>query len=158
MPSYTNNDSGSSGYNPFSNESPPFAPGSPAYVPNNDYANANNDSGSSGYNPFSSDNTSASASKYPSDLQFIFMDLSREEQMDLLKKPEKEQIAYLQEIADKKTNSETILNVEEEKKESTEEGEQGDGEGESEGTSRKIILPTSNESTDTSSTNRKIIL
>jgi DNA-directed RNA polymerase II subunit RPB2 len=159
-PAPGNNDSGSSGYNPFSNESPPFAPGSPAYMPNNDNANANNDSGSSGYNPFSSDNTSASASKYPSDLQFIFMDLSREEQMDLLKKPEKEQIAYLQEIADKKTNSETILNVEDEKKESTEEaGLEGEGEKdlEKEGTSRKIILPTASQSTDTS-TNRKIIL
>ena len=91
------------------------------------------------------------------------MDLSRDEQMDLLKKPEKEQIAYLQEIADKKTNSETILNVEDEKKEEGEEGEEQGLEGEKgekgEGTSKKIILPTDTSSTDTStSTNRKIIL
>ena len=144
-----NNESGSSAYNPFSNESPPFATGSPAYMPETPPLN------NSGYNPLSSDNAS-SAPKYPSDLQFIFMDLSREEQMDLLKKPEKEQIAYLQEIADKKTNSETILNVEDEKKESTDEEGGLEKGGESEGTSRKIILPSS--PTDTSSTNRKIIL
>ena len=151
-----NNESGSSAYNPFSNESPPFATGSPAYMP--ETPPLNNESESSAYNPFSNDNAS-SAPKYPSDLQFIFMDLSREEQMELLKKPEKEQIAYLQEIADKKTNSETILNVEEPKKESTdEEGEKEEGQ-EEEGTSRKIILPSSpTDTSSSSSTNRKIIL
>ena len=151
-----NNESGSSAYNPFSNESPPFATGSPAYIP--ETPPLNNESESSAYNPFSNDNAS-SAPKYPSDLQFIFMDLSREEQMELLKKPEKEQIAYLQEIADKKTNSETILNVEEPKKESTdEEGEKEEGQ-EEEGTSRKIILPSSpTDTSSSSSTNRKIIL
>jgi DNA-directed RNA polymerase II subunit RPB2 len=139
MPENTNDNE--SGYNP--NESPLFATGSPAYNPND---NTSNDS----------------VPKYPSDLQFIFMDLSREEQMDLLKKPEKEQILYLQEIADKKTNSETILNVEDEKKEGGEEGEEGEegkekGLGEEEST-RKIILPSSPTDNSSSSTSKKIIL
>jgi hypothetical protein len=90
------------------------------------------------------------------------MDLSREEQMNLLKKPEKEQISYLQEIADKKNNSETILNVEDEKKEEGEEGEEGEGQrekgnGEEEST-RKIILPSSPTDNSSSSTSKKIIL
>jgi DNA-directed RNA polymerase II subunit RPB2 len=61
--------------------SPPTAPGSPAYMPNTSPVVSSN---SSNYRPEVS-----SENKFSPELQFIFMDLSIEKQIELLKKPEK---------------------------------------------------------------------
>jgi len=114
-----------------------------------------------GLNPVSN---SQMQSRYPTELNFIFMDLPREEQMELLKKTEKEQIEFLKEIADKKNSTQSILQVEEPKEvgkdseKSKENTESSSSSSSSSGDKKVIITDTSNTSeTDTGSSTRKIV-
>ena len=86
---------------------------SPVYSPN--YNIQSLDSSSPGFFPESSPISPSLNTKYPSELQFIFMDMSREDQMELLKKPESEQLVTLKTMLEKKTAPGSILEVEEHK-------------------------------------------
>ena len=141
---------------PYSNVGPAFIPSSPTYQ------NASETS-----TPFIVPRPSdeiPKQTKYPNDLQFIFMDMSREEQMELLKKPEQEQIQTLKEIADKKLETDKILNVEEnyKKEQDSQEKESGEISETNSGGSidnKKIIITNSetDNNTNNESNNRKII-
>jgi hypothetical protein len=86
---------------------------SPVYSPNSNIQSL--DSSSPGFFPESSPISPSLNTKYPSELQFIFMDMSREDQMELLKKPESEQLVTLKTMLEKKTAPGSILEVEEHK-------------------------------------------
>ena len=134
--------------------SPPYAPGSPAYAPGSPPYAPGSPAYAPGSPPYAPGTNNTNSPRYPTDLNFIFMDLPREEQIELLKKSEKEQLDYLKEISDKKNSSQSILQVEEPKEEVK------DSEGsESSGDKKVIVTNTSNiTESDSSSSTRKITL
>ena len=171
-PNYPSTAPGSPAYMP--PNSPPTAPGSPAYMPPNTSSssipmatgspaymppNTSSSSENSVFNPNASNNTT----KFSPELQFLFMDLSREKQMDILKKPENEQITILKDIQNKKNNSESILTMDqEEKKKEDQENQEGslEAQDDQEGLKGEKSQEGNNDSSSSSETNtsRKIIL
>ena len=135
--------------------SPAYAPGSPAYAP-----------GSPAYAPGSPAYAPGSPGYFPSstssqDLNLSFVNMSKEEQTELLKKPLSEQTELLKDNSEKKSSS--ILDVEEEEKEDKKEVSEGEGNTNSSIGDRKIIFTGNasnamNDDDSSSSTNRKIIL
>jgi hypothetical protein len=153
--------------------SPSYAPGSPAYNPS---STSPQDSNSSIFDPtkmmeqvtslvsstFTPEPTSAvTKTTFPEDLNLTFAGMSREEQNELLKKPQQEQLADLKKKTEQKESS--ILEVEEPKEE---EENKEEGKEESQTTSvsgEKKIIFTGNSSSlnlneNDSSNNKKIIL
>ena len=144
--------------------SPSYAPGSPAYNPS---STSPQDSNSSIFDPtkmieqVSSLVSSTVKSAFPEDLNLTFAGMSREEQNELLKKPEQEQLADLKQRTEQKESS--ILEVEEPKEEE-ENKEEGKEENQTTSVSgeKKIIFTGASSSLNLnendSSNNKKIIL
>jgi DNA-directed RNA polymerase II subunit RPB2 len=132
-------------------DSIPYAPGSPAFTP---VSVSSTDS--SAFNP------NIETSNIVPEFNLQFANMSREEQTELLKKPQDEQVADLKERTEKNANSilqeePSILEVEEIKEEEEKKLEEGNNESVS--GERKIIFTDSAATSQTGeSTNKKIIL
>jgi hypothetical protein len=140
----------------FTPSSPGYAPGSPGYAPGSPgYA-----PGSPGYAPGSPGYAPESTSSQ--DLNLSFVNMSKEEQTELLKRPLSEQTELLKDNSEKKSSS--ILDVEEEQELEKDKKEVSEGENtNSISGDRKIIFTGNasnamNDDDSSSSTNRKIIL
>jgi translation initiation factor 2B subunit (eIF-2B alpha/beta/delta family) len=160
-------------------ESIPYAEGSPAFEPTSPIVPttaANEESISSVFDPTKmmeqvsslvssafnpTEPASAVKPAFPEDLNLTFAGMSREEQNELLKKPEQEQVADLKQKTEQKESS--ILEVEEPKEEE-ENKEEGKEENQSSSISgeKKIIFTGNSSSLDlnenNASNNKKIIL
>ena len=147
--------------------SPAFNPGSPFVLQENVVQTAAQEShslpGTPSFSPPHPQATfpasSTSESRFPPELNLLFANMSREEQMNLLKKTPTEQLIFLREMENKNKSESSILEVEEPKSE--EEKKEEDASFATSG-DKKIIITSDSSSTessnDTSSTNKKITL